>query len=265
MKETNMEHYRKTLEEISKKNKHFGLDRMTGGAPAACNDIGCGDCIFTIVCNGIDNAVEIERIKWLMSEYKPEPVLTAREKGFVEFAQEGWLARDMDGALCWFMRKPHRCKDEGHRCWNGTANTIAFKKLNEIFPFITWEDEEPWSISDLRKLKALEYNPEDVAFKKGGEADELMELYDGLEDKGLVIPVDVVIQNIKDMPTAYDVKSVVERLEKLVTDEADLFATEEINYDSKGNLIIRSTTDLHSYALRCLDKAIEIVKSGCNV
>ena len=31
--------------------------------------------------------------------------------------------------------------------------------------------------------------------------DELLELYEGLEGLGLVVPVDVVVQNIRDMPT----------------------------------------------------------------
>lgn len=73
------------------------------------------------------------------------------------------------------------------------------------------------------------------------DADELMELYDGLEDRGFVIPVDAVIQNIKDMPTAYDIGKVVKQLED------DAMKWESVH--SQGGFID-------------LDKAIEIVKSG---
>lgn len=73
------------------------------------------------------------------------------------------------------------------------------------------------------------------------DADELMELYDGLEDKGLVIPIDVVIQNIKDMPTAYDIDKVVEQLEE------EAWEIERLGLD---------------YEVINLIDAIEIVKSG---
>ena len=98
------------------------------------------------------------KIKWLMSEYKSEPVLTEREKHFVEFAQEGYLARDKDGKIYRHEEKPYK----GNECWhNDSHKFIGVNKVKNIFPFITWEDEEPWSVEDLRKLKV-----------KGGEADE---------------------------------------------------------------------------------------------
>lgn len=44
------------------------------------------------------------------------------------------------------------------------------------------------------------------------DADELKELYEDYE--GLKVPCEVVLQNIDDMPTAYDIDTVVEQLEK---------------------------------------------------
>lgn len=63
-------------------------------------------------------------------------------------------------------------------------------------------------------------------------------------------------------PTAYDPDKVVEQLEEKSNNEIELWATEEINYDSKGDLIIRRTTDLHDYGMRCYQNAIEIVERG---
>ena len=70
------------------------------------------------------------------------------------------------------------------------------------------------------------------------DADELLELYEGFEDMGLKVPVEVVVQNIKDMPTAYDIDKVVEQLE-------ENFLAEK-NFRAKG----------------CWLTAIEIVKEG---
>ena len=41
----------------------------------------------------------------------------------------------------------------------------------------------------------------------------LLSLYDGLEGKGLRIPIDTLILNIEDEQTAYDPDKVVEELE----------------------------------------------------
>lgn len=43
-------------------------------------------------------------------------------------------------------------------------------------------------------------------------ANELLELYEGTEDRGLRVPVEVVVQNIKDMPTAYEPDKVIKKL-----------------------------------------------------
>lgn len=42
------------------------------------------------------------------------------------------------------------------------------------------------------------------------DANRLMELYDGLEDKGLRIPIETAIQNIKDMPIVNPEEMVVQ-------------------------------------------------------
>lgn len=139
MKETNMEHFRSEIE----KNE-YNL-AMTNGKITKCQNTDCGDCEFnTLRCVR-------EKIKWLMSEYKPEPVLTAREKHFAEFVQTGYIARDENMFLHWFEEKP---QDKGADYWvrRSTCTRISAYSAG-LFPFITWEDEEPWSVEELRKLK----------------------------------------------------------------------------------------------------------------
>lgn len=164
MKETNMEHFRGEIETIMAENKDY-IPAVVNGKPKPCRLIkNCYGCEF----ESNEMSCTIPFVKWLMSEYKPEPVLTAREKHFVEFVQTGYIARDKSGGMWWHERKP--VKNNGE--WQCFAYTMAMNskayKYGKDFSFITWEDEEPWSVADLRKLKALEYNPEDVAFPKGG-------------------------------------------------------------------------------------------------
>ena len=148
MKETNMEHYRGEMEEILNQapNAQFGL---RNGVPVRCLDMdSCNSCGF-----GFANYCENLKIKWLMSEYKPEPVLTAREKHFVEFAGSGYLTRNENDRLLWWTGKPTKqtCHWAGHRIH--TTGYFVINDFDDMFPFITWEDEEPWAVEELRKLK----------------------------------------------------------------------------------------------------------------
>ena len=145
MKETNMEHFRGEIEAVEYR------PALIDGKIKSCVESCCKDCSFyTSTFENCSGA----RISWLMSEYKPEPVLTAREKHFVEFMQEGWIARDENNAIFWHGAEP---KKHDHSWGNDCLKYARVDSyVREIFPFITWEDEEPWSVEDLRKLKVVD-------------------------------------------------------------------------------------------------------------
>lgn len=152
MKETNMEHFRG---EIEKTRYSFGKqDEYL----LPCNGYDCEFCDF-YAGNNMDDSLQgcdARRLRWLMSEYKEEPVLTAREKHFVECINDGFIVRDENPyRLHWFSEKPRKIL-----CgWTADSITqIERIRANamfdvDMFPFITWEDEEPWSVEELRKLK----------------------------------------------------------------------------------------------------------------
>ncbi|MBR5583148.1 MAG: hypothetical protein IKW21_01320 [Lachnospiraceae bacterium] len=150
MKETNMEHYRGEIEKALKANK--GGFATTNGKICVCEELadvlGCEECDFK------PPHCITDRMKWLMSEYKPEPVLTAREKGFAECMDDGWIARDKDEYLHWYEEMPRKGED----WWEYCCDESGCATLKEYcFPFITWEDEKPWSVEKLRKLKVQEW------------------------------------------------------------------------------------------------------------
>lgn len=144
MKVTNMEHFRSQIEAVG---HDFAL---TNGKVEKCNR--CAKCEFETKLDEVWESCTIKRVRWLMSEYKEKPVLTEREKHFVEFAQEGWLARDKDGRLDWYKQEPRKSRE----FWFPSSDEyIKAGDIcgNALFLFITWEDEEPWSVEELRKLK----------------------------------------------------------------------------------------------------------------
>lgn len=74
------------------------------------------------------------------------------------------------------------------------------------------------------------------------DADELKELYEDYE--GLKVSCEVVLQNIDDMPTAYDIDEKVSKLEELIE--------ENVGY-------LRATPEANTY-IKAIRDAIEIVK-----
>ena len=156
MEETNMEHYRGEIEKV-------GHDfAFINGKVEKCNM--CKKCDFETEPDEAWESCTIRKMRWLMSEYKPEPVLTQREKHFVEAINNGFIARNKNNNLCWYSAKPLRRIDVSIWKNNRRSFSISISQTeifaNNMFPFITWEDEEAWSVEELRKLKV-----------KGGEAD----------------------------------------------------------------------------------------------
>ena len=139
MKETNMEHFRSEIEK-----NDYSIALVNGEIKRCSKMRTCDECDFEMV------GCSTRKIKWLMSEYKAEPVLTQREKGFVECVDDGWIARDKDDYLHWFEEKPTKGEDWWEYCCNESSCAMLRERY---FPFITWEDEEPWSVESLRKLK----------------------------------------------------------------------------------------------------------------
>ena len=76
------------------------------------------------------------------------------------------------------------------------------------------------------------------------DANELKKLYEDYE--GLKVPCEVVLQNIDDMPTAYDIDEKVSKLEELIE-------------ENEGYL--RATPEASDY-IKAIRDAIEIVRAG---
>lgn len=145
--ETNMEHYRNKILEILKNGYHdFSLRK--DGSFASCGGMNCDDCVFGAEKTKV-NCCKAKTL-WMMEEYKPEITLTAREKHFVEFVESGYIARDESGRLYWYGVKPKR---EFNHWYNKNDEVYNIYEFDGMFTFITWEDEQPWSVEELRKLK----------------------------------------------------------------------------------------------------------------
>lgn len=117
----------------------------------------CSDCKFHCAERGCN----AEKFEWLYQEHIEKPALSKRERLFCELAETGYIARDEDGELRWYLVKPvknmktYEWEPDYTKREAGSHYPIyGIPHMNDDnFPFINWEDKEPWAVEDLLKLE----------------------------------------------------------------------------------------------------------------
>ena len=148
----NKEKYTKEIIEIVCDGRILGVNKVTG-KPTVCGNISCEECLRYDGRNTC--AGEVLR-EWAESEYIEKPVISKRDRAFLEYIDTriNYITRDMDGGLFIYISKPHKLID----CWESSGcesdKSLKFFKLD--FPMIKWSDFEPWLIEDLKKLEVVE-------------------------------------------------------------------------------------------------------------
>lgn len=146
----NKEKYAKEIIEIACK---YGAVNERTGELKGCSEIICEHCLFRE--RGI-SICEEKMKEWLESEYIEKPVISKRDRAFLEYlnANIHYIARDMDGSLYVYISKPFKIID----CWESAGCEINenLRIVDIDFPMIKWSDFEPWLIEDLKKLEVVE-------------------------------------------------------------------------------------------------------------
>lgn len=131
------------------------------GKPCICQKTSCIECIFydrtNLYCRDKIRA-------WTESEYIERPVISKRDKAFLEYLREEYefVARDENGALYVYETQPRKVST----FWiSADLSPERYSYLNQHFnidfPMIKWSDEKPWMIEDLKKLEVVEAYKED--------------------------------------------------------------------------------------------------------
>ena len=142
----NREKFAKEILDIVCKGNRFAVTKL--GKIDRCDRIGCAECLFDDNC-----AVGLEQ--WSESEYIEKPTITSKEKAFLYLLLPKWkyIARDSDyNRLSLYPDKPSK-KSTYWSSETKYENRIRYDVFNVKFDFVKWEDEEPWSIEDLKKLE----------------------------------------------------------------------------------------------------------------
>lgn len=143
---TNMEFYKDEIEEII--DEGYDVAITTDGVPVKCHiSLYCNECMFSKRCTNNN------LIKWLMSEHKDKPTITARERHLLEFVETGWIAKDSNGDVWWFEEQPRKVT----AMWDTSGSSCHITGLvKDALTFIEWDDKEPWSVEELLKLEVVE-------------------------------------------------------------------------------------------------------------
>ena len=150
----NKERYAKEIIEIACDGNGIAVDKRTG-AVYSCDDISCTNCLFATNNNCCD------RREWAESEYIEKPVISKRDRAFLEYLGNDlkYIARDNNTSLYAYREKPSK----SYTLWK-TKPGLKYLCVNGFivdFPMVKWSDSESWIIEDLKKLEVVdEYGKE---------------------------------------------------------------------------------------------------------
>ena len=145
----NKEKFEKEIMEIACSGNSIAIIEKSGRI-VPCDVNRCSLCLF----RGYD-CKENTR-EWAESEYIEKPVISKKDRAFLEYlnANINYIARDMDGDLYVYIRKPF--KTFGFWKVVGFEKSKSLRMVDIDLPMIKWEDSEPWFIEDLKKLEVVD-------------------------------------------------------------------------------------------------------------
>ena len=151
-KVTNFEYFKDEIIDILSVPHHTASSlAVVDGGPKRCSEVDCTKCDLNYSIDGETNCTK-KRKAWLNAEHIEKPKLTKKERMFCELVETGWIARDKDDKLYHHKSKPIK----GTYDWFGGAFDICISNTTISdckISFITWDDEEPWSVEELLKLE----------------------------------------------------------------------------------------------------------------
>lgn len=148
----NAERFRNELLEILSENRYIEVDKYDRKI-RKCTGNNCPKCMFGITALGKGrDSCSIAAMLWLLSEYKEPIKLTRLEyeilKYILNHTEYKYITRDRLRAIFIYENKPEKCGDTWRVLANGGGYT-NLTILDELFPFIKWEDSTPTSIQEV--------------------------------------------------------------------------------------------------------------------
>lgn len=148
----NREKFAKEILDIACKGDSFMVTKS--GEITFCDRFKCDLCKFNNACS--EKSCRDKRYEWSESEYIEKPTITSKEMAFLDLIlpKYKYIARDNDtNKLFLYIDRPSKHFTYWLPELENSAYELLYRPLDIKFNFIKWEDEEPWSIEDLKKLE----------------------------------------------------------------------------------------------------------------
>ena len=150
----NKEKYAKEIVELACNESDIAVSKATG-IPIDCSIIECDCCALYEGGTYNDDTCRGALREWAESEYIEKPVISKRDRAFLEYLgnKMKYIARDENRCLMTYEHSATKGEDG----WNYDFGAIkSLSGLNVQFPMVKWSDSKPWLIEDLKKLEVVE-------------------------------------------------------------------------------------------------------------
>ena len=145
----NKEKYTKEIIEIACSGDSIAVIKKSGHI-VSCNGVECNLCLFD------DEDCRKKTREWAESEYVEKPVISKRDRAFLEYLIEKYkfVARDKNGKLFVCDAQPRK----GEKYWYlSHGRCLSLNRYFTVdFPMVKWSDSEPWLIEELKKLEGVD-------------------------------------------------------------------------------------------------------------
>ena len=123
-----------------------GTDEME-----SCKIMTCEECAFF----RMKNSCHTEKLKWLDQEYIKKPVISKKDRAFLEYLGKDlkYIARDKSEALFTY----ERAIEKGKYGWVYDSGVLKnLRGFSVDLPMVKWSDDSPWLIEDLKQLEVVD-------------------------------------------------------------------------------------------------------------
>lgn len=140
----NAEKFKKEIRAMTDESTTFAFNADDPTVIRKCNDLDCHECLFNC------GKCFLERMRWIISEYKEPVKVSGLEHELLKFWYESgccyrYIARDSSGNLFLYVRRPTKKAE----VWASIEWHKFISDFNDLFKFVKWEDEEPTSIKEV--------------------------------------------------------------------------------------------------------------------
>ena len=144
----NREKYAEELLDVVCAGKNIAINKQTMQI-RSCEGLSCEHCLL----DGDD--CDTNLAEWAESEYIEPAKISKKDRAFLDYIRDvyNFVVRDKEGKLFIYSSKPYK-NDDG--AWIAWGKKYGLRCFDVKLPTVKREDEEPWTVGDLKNLEVCD-------------------------------------------------------------------------------------------------------------